>query len=149
MASEPFHILIVDDQLADAQLFIELFQEAFPGMRFHHACHGLDALDYLNQAGPGRRFFRPQLIVLDLNMPVMNGRHFLEVIKVHPTLRSIPVLILTASEQADDIREAYTLYASGYLVKPSAFQGLEALVKAVGDFWQGTVKLPTVAEFSA
>ncbi len=146
MASEPFHILIVDDELADAQLFMGLFQEAYPAMRFHHAPHGLDALDYLQQAGPGQLYPRPQLILLDLNMPIMTGHHFLEVAKAHPSIRSIPVLILTSSERPDDIRESYTLYASGYLVKPSTFQELETLVKVVGEFWQGTVRLPTVAE---
>ena len=137
-------MLLVDDEWADAQRFIELIRKTYPAIQIHHVLNGQAALNYLEQSGPGQPNVRPHLIVLDLDMPVMNGHQFLERVKAHPSLGMIPVLVVTDSEVAHDVERSYQLHASGYIVKPSNHEGFPELVKAIGDYWYGVVKLPPV-----
>ncbi len=148
MSAATFPILLVEDELAYAELFTEVFKETLPTVHIHHTVNGRAALEYLEQTGPGGLYLRPRLIVLDLNMPVINGHQFLERAKLHPDLRTMPVLVLSTSEYPGDIRQLYRLYASGSVVKPSNYDELQALVNAIGDYWQGTVKFPTIAKLS-
>ncbi|OOV11812.1 response regulator [Deinococcus sp. LM3] len=144
MPERPFHLLLVDDEFADAELFTEIFLEAFPDVHIHHVLNGREALDYL--AGPAT--VRPDLIILDLNMPVMNGHEFLQQAKAHDTHRSIPVLVLSTSAGVQDVQRSYHNFASGYAVKPSSYQDLKALIDRISGYWKGAVVLPRIEQLT-
>ncbi|MGI8748469.1 MAG: response regulator [Deinococcus sp.] len=147
MSARPFYLLLVDDEVADAELFSELFREMSPEVEIHHVCNGQEALDYLEAGFAGDASTpRPHLIVLDINMPVMNGHRFLQIAKAHDHFRSIPVLVLSTSVRADDILQSYQNYASGYSVKPSSYADLQKLVELVSRYWQGAVRFPTIEQ---
>ena len=145
MPKHAFHLLLVDDEIADAELFSELFLEAFPNVHIHHVLNGREALNYLD--GPATA--RPDLIILDLNMPVMNGHEFLQHAKAHNAHRSIPILILSTSSGARDVQRSYHNFASGYAIKPASFQDLRALIERISGYWQGAVVLPRIEQLGS
>ena len=116
--SRPFTVLLVEDELADAELFQDLLAEVAADIRVEHVENGQAALELLQRPHAPR----PDLIVLDLNMPVMNGHDFLVQAKTVPDLRAIPVMVLSTSDHPDDIHRAYDGYASGYVVKPGSYR---------------------------
>ncbi|GGL18018.1 response regulator [Deinococcus radiotolerans] len=142
MPERSFHVLLVDDEIADAELFTEIFMEAFPEVQIRHVLNGREALDHLDRAGTAR----PDLIILDLNMPVMNGHDFLQRAKAHDTHRDIPILVLSTSSGEDDVQRSYHNFASGYAVKPASYQDLQALVDRISGYWQGAVILPRIEQ---
>jgi len=147
MLKRPFVILLVEDNPNDEVLFTELCQNISQDIEVHSAAHGREALDYLDQAAAGTpRFPRPDLILLDLNMPVMDGHTFLEEAKRQDSSRLIPIIALTSSVRETDIQRSYQNYASGYLVKPSTFDDMKALLQVVTSYWRGTARLPTLGE---
>jgi len=144
-----FHLLLVEDELADAELFTELISEISTEFDVHHVLNGLEALDFVTQQGEYTSVPFPNLIVLDLNMPGMSGHEFLRRAKQDPRARSIPVLVLTTSDNPADIARAYHEYASSYVVKPSSFSEYRSLLSLIESYWRGAVRLPTVEQITA
>jgi len=143
MSAAPFHLLLVEDELADALLFQDMLAEQDQDITVHHVQNGQEALDHL--ARPDRAS-RPHLIVLDLNMPIMNGHEFLERVKTLPEVRSIPVLVLSTSEHPSDIHRAYDQQVSGYVVKPGNYQEYMHVLETIRAYWRGLVRLPSLEE---
>lgn len=145
-ARSPFHLLLVEDEPADAALFIELIQEADPEIHVHHVPNGREALAFVTREGRYAEAPSPQLIVLDLNMPIMDGHTFLKLAKNHSRARAIPVLILSTSDEPQDIARAYQEHASSYVVKPSNFAEYRDLILLIDSYWRGTVQLPKIED---
>lgn len=143
MSAPPFHLLLVEDELADALLFQDMLAEQDQDITVHHVQNGQEALHAL--AHPDRAP-RPHLIVLDLNMPIMNGHEFLERVKAMPEVRSIPVLVLSTSEHPGDIHRAYDQQVSGYVVKPGNYQEYMHVLETIRAYWRGLVRLPSLEE---
>jgi CheY-like chemotaxis protein len=134
-------VLLVDDNPGDVRLTREALKEARVIINLSVANHGLEAIEML-AAGPGGERYRPDLILLDLNMPVMDGREVLQIIKADPALRSIPVVVLTTSQAERDILQAYDLHANCFITKPVEFGPFMEIVKSIEHFWLAVVKLP-------
>lgn len=139
---KPLNILLVEDNLADAKLVTRLFPD--PGIRFHHVRDGEEALAYLRGATADPRGSVPQLILLDLNLPRRNGAEVLEEIRKMPPYREIPVLVLSSSEDARDVRRCYELGANCFLSKPDDLDDLIRLLQGVEGFWFKLARIPEV-----
>jgi two-component system, chemotaxis family, response regulator Rcp1 len=135
-------LLLVEDNLGDVRLTFEAFREANKTIRLHVAADGVEAMDFLHRRGEHANAPRPDLILLDLNLPKMDGREVLARIKADESLRLIPTLILTTSEARADIMTGYQLQANCYLNKPVQFNAFESLVRSINDFWLTKAKLP-------
>jgi len=138
-----FVVLLVEDEPADAHLVRAAISENHILADLRIAVDGREALEYLRRQGP--RFAdapRPNLILLDLNMPRMDGREFLAAIKQEPHLRDIPVVILTTSEVERDVLASYHLGAAGYITKPVDVLQFMAAIRDLGDYWFDLVRLP-------
>jgi len=135
-------ILLVEDNPADILLIKEAFKENRLRTILNVVSDGEEALDYLNQKGKHTDAKTPDFILLDLNLPRMDGRTFLGRIKRENLFKSIPVIVLTSSRSDLDIREVYELNANCYIVKPSDLDGYIETVKKVQDFWMTLVLLP-------
>ena len=136
-------ILLVEDSPADVRLTIEALKEAKVANRLSVVDDGVKAMDFLHQQNGYADAPRPDLILLDLNLPRMDGREVLAQIKADPTLQRIPVVVLTTSSAHDDILKAYELHANCYITKPVDFRQFMVVVKAIEDFWLTIVKLPS------
>jgi two-component system, chemotaxis family, response regulator Rcp1 len=128
-------ILLVEDSAADAGLIQEFLSEGAPLIRFHWVRDGEEALCFVRREGRFSGCPRPDLILLDLNLPKRDGREVLAEIRATPELRSLIVVILTTSKSPEDIRFAYEHNANSYLIKPTDVFELEALLKSVAEFW--------------
>jgi CheY-like chemotaxis protein len=148
MSRSPFILLLVEDELADALMFQEMSEEASPDLRVHHVVNGQEALRFLRRAPGHEAAPRPHLIVLDLNMPVMNGHEFLRQAKGEEALRSIPVLVLSTSDEPGDIHRSYDSHASGYVVKPGNYEEYKRVMVTIQSYWRGVVRLPTLADLA-
>lgn len=138
-------ILMVEDSADDYEAAIRSFKEAHLDNPVHWCKTGQDALDYLKHQGSHAQAAaetRPALILLDLNMPGIDGRKFLELVKQDPALKKTPILVLTTSSDERDVTECYRLGASTYIQKPVDFNGLIAAVKRIKDYWFGIALLP-------
>ena len=135
-------VLLVEDSPGDVRLTREAFREADMDIRLHVADDGVEAMAFLAQEGKHADAPRPDLILLDLNLPRMDGREVLALIKADERLRTIPTVILTTSESEVDIVKSYQLQANCYLSKPVQLDAFEALVTSIKDFWLTKVKLP-------
>lgn len=138
----PIDVLLVDDNPGDVRLTREALRNQESRARLHVAADGEEALAFLHREGPYGRAPRPNLILLDLNLPKKDGREVLADIKGDPTLKSIPVIVLTTSEADRDIRRAYELHANCYVTKSADLDRFLCVVRLVEDFWMNTVKLP-------
>jgi chemotaxis family two-component system response regulator Rcp1 len=138
-------ILLVEDSPGDVRLTQEAFRDANSLIELHIASDGVEAMTFLRRKGAYIRAPRPDLILLDLNLPKMDGREVLAQIKEDLGLRTIPTLILTTSDAEADILKSYQLQANCYLNKPVRFDAFETLVKSINDFWLTKVKLPPQA----
>ena len=138
----PTLVLLVDDSPGDVRLIREAFHDVNQDVYLHVAPDGVEAMEFLKRQGPHVHAPRPDLILLDLNLPRMDGREVLWQIKNSDSLRTIPVVILTTSEDEADIVKSYELQANCYLKKPVLFEAFEKLVRSINDFWLTTVKLP-------
>jgi chemotaxis family two-component system response regulator Rcp1 len=137
--------LLVEDSPGDARLTREAFREATESIRLHVAVDGMEAMAFLRWEGPHVNAVRPDLILLDLNLPKTDGREVLAHIKEDSGLKTIPTIILTTSDAAADIVESYELQANRYLTKLVQLDVFEGLVKSVNNFWLTRVKLPQKA----
>jgi two-component system, chemotaxis family, response regulator Rcp1 len=135
-------VLLVEDDLGDARLTQEAFRGINPTVQLHIASDGVEAMAYLQRQGARGNVLRPDLILLDLNLPKMNGRQVLAWIKEDAGLKTIPTIILAASEAEADIDKSYLLQANCYLCKPVQLEAFESLVKSINDFWLSNAKLP-------
>jgi chemotaxis family two-component system response regulator Rcp1 len=138
----PIEVLLVEDNSGDVRLTQEAFREANRAIHLHVASDGVDAMAFLRREGTHNHAPRPDLILLDLNLPKMDGREVLSHIKADDNLKTIPTIILTTSDAEADIVRSYELQANCYLTKPGQLEGFENLVKSINDFWLTKVKLP-------
>jgi two-component system response regulator len=139
---EPITVLLVEDNAADVRLTREAFKDAKVYINLHVVSDGLEAMDFLHRQGPYSNAPRPDLILLDLNLPKKGGQEVLEEIKVSTKLKSIPVVILTTSTACEDILRSYRLHANCYISKPVDLEGFLKIVKSIDNFWLTVVLLP-------
>jgi len=141
----PFDVLLVDDSPGDVRLTQEAFRDANDAIRLHVASDGVEAMAFLRQETPYQDAPRPDLILLDLNLPRMDGREVLALIKGDEGLETIPTVILTTSEAATDILVSYQLRANAYVTKPVHLDAFDSLIKSINDFWLTKANLPSMA----
>ena len=141
-ACRPIEILMVEDNPGDIRLTVEALKEAKVRNNLHTVEDGVEALAFLRREGRYAEAPRPDLVLLDLNLPKMNGREVLAVIKEDPDLRRIPVVILTVSQAEQDIVKSYNLHANCYITKPVDLDQFLEVVKSIENFWLTIVKLP-------
>lgn len=139
---QPIEILLVEDSPGDVELTQEAFHEAKITNRLHVTRDGEEALEFLYQRGRHEHAVRPDLVLLDLNMPGKNGKEVLAIIKEDENLKEIPVIVLTSSEAEMDIAKSYQLHANAYIIKPVSLQQFLQIVEAVEMFWLSVVRLP-------
>jgi len=135
-------VLLVEDSPGDVRLMQEAFHEADTSIDLHVAADGVEAMSFLRREGLHADAPRPDFILLDLNLPKMDGREVLAHIKEDEDLKTIPTVILTTSDAEADILTSYQLQANCYLSKPVQLEEFESLVKSINDFWLTKVKLP-------
>ena len=138
----PMNILVVEDNQGDAELIYEAFIRSETPKSIHFAHDGDEALDYLHRRAKHQDAVRPDIILLDINMPRRSGTEVLAEIKQDLGLRNIPVIMLTSSRSQRDINESYKLLANAYVVKPDTLARLSDLAKTIEDFWSDFVILP-------
>jgi CheY-like chemotaxis protein len=138
----PIEVLLVEDSPGDVRLTREAFREANRSIHLYVATDGVEAMAFLRRQGTNLHAPRPDLILLDLNLPKMDGREVLAHIKEDESLKLIPTVILTTSVAEEDIVKSYQLQANCYLSKPVQLEEFESLVKSINDFWLTKVKLP-------
>jgi CheY-like chemotaxis protein len=135
-------VLLVEDSPGDVRLTQEAFRKAMLSVHLHVAVDGVEAMAFLRREGEYANAPRPDLILLDLNLPKMDGREVLARVKTDLNLKTIPTVILTTSEAEADILKSYELQANAYLSKPGQLDAFESLVQSIGDFWLTRAKLP-------
>lgn len=139
---ETIEVLLVEDNPGDVRLTREAFREVNRSVRLHLASDGVEALAFLGQQGAHLRAPRPDLILLDLNLPKMNGRDVLAKIKADSSLKMIPTIVLSSSEAHADVLISYQLQANCYLRKPTQWSAFDGIVRSINTFWLAKVKLP-------
>jgi CheY-like chemotaxis protein len=135
-------VLLIEDSPGDVRLTKEAFHDVGISVHFHVAMDGVEAMAFLKREGAHADAPRPDFILLDLNLPKMDGREVLARIKKDASLKTIPTVILTTSAAETDVANSYQLQANCYLTKPVQLDEFEALVKSINDFWLSNVKLP-------
>jgi chemotaxis family two-component system response regulator Rcp1 len=138
----PIEVLLVEDSPGDVRLTQEAFRDANRSIHLQVAADGVEAMAFLRREGVHLHAPRPDLVLLDLNLPKMDGREVLAQIKGDGSLKTIPTVILTTSDAHDDIVKSYQLQANCYLNKPVQFDEFASLVRSINDFWLTKVKLP-------
>jgi chemotaxis family two-component system response regulator Rcp1 len=138
----PIQVLLVEGSPGDVRLMQEAFRDANMSIQLHVANDGVEPMAFLRHEGAHAKSSRPDLILLDLNLPKMDGREVLAHIKESANLKTIPTVILTTSEAEADIVKSYQLQANCYLSKPVQLDAFEALVKSINDFWLTKARLP-------
>jgi CheY-like chemotaxis protein len=145
---KPITILFADDDPDDRMLVQDAFEEGQLGNELHIVEDGEEIMDYLHRRG---RFAAlagaplPGIILLDMNMPKKTGREVIREIKADPHLRHIPIVVLTTSRTEEDIKRAYDLGVSSFIVKPVAFEALVEAIKVLSHYWFGVVELPRLS----
>jgi CheY-like chemotaxis protein len=139
---KPLEILLVEDNEGDIEMTQRVFRDGKSACNISVANDGSEALDCLFKRGNFVNAPTPQLILLDINMPGMDGKRFLELMKKEQELKSIPVIMLTSSQSAKDIQECYERHASCYVVKPFNGQEYADALRRIVDFWSGLGRLP-------
>ena len=135
-------VLLVEDDPGDVVMTREAFQDYKVRNQLHVVNDGTEAMAFLRQEGEYAGRPRPDLVLLDLNLPKMDGREVLEAIKSDPELSSIPVVVLTTSENEDDVLRSYSLHANAYVTKPVDFERFIEVVRQIDDFFISVVRLP-------
>jgi two-component system, chemotaxis family, response regulator Rcp1 len=142
VAGSPIDVLLVEDSAGDVRLTQEALRDASHRVHLHIAFDGAEAMAFLRHEGVHTHAPRPDLILLDLNLPKMDGRQVLAEIKADESLKTIPTIILTTSDADADILKSYELQANCFLSKPVQLDEFEKLVRSINDFWLTTAKLP-------
>lgn len=135
-------IILIEDDSEDFEMIMELMKQSDLNISVSVFKNGVEALTYLLSNEVYRTTNKPDLVLLDLNMPKMNGLEFIENIKKDEVLRLIPVIILTSSADNEDVWKSYYLGASCYIVKPVGIEKFQNIIKAINDFWFSIVKFP-------
>lgn len=135
-------ILVCEDNLGDVYIITNALEESQIKYNLHHVVNGEAAMAYLQQEGDYQAVSRPDLVLLDLNLPKKPGFEVLEEIKSDPKLKAIPVIILTSSRAEQDILKCYQLYASCFVTKPFDFEEFAGAIKKIENFWLNLVQLP-------
>ncbi|MBT8221362.1 MAG: response regulator [Bacteroidia bacterium] len=143
--TRPINILLIEDNPGDVRLTQEAFKEAGMEVTLDVAMDGVEAIDMLRKKPPYEDSNIPDLILLDLNLPKLDGREVLEVIKSDSKLRIIPVVVLTTSNAEQDIINSYNLHVNCYLNKPVDFDSFFDMIQKIEDFWLRTAILPSMA----
>ena len=138
----PVQMLLVEDNLGDIRLTKETLRDAKVMVNLHVVGDGVEAMAFLRKESKHANAPRPDLVLLDLNLPKKDGREVLAEMKQDPDLRRIPVVILTISNGQEDILKSYNLHANAYVTKPLNLEQFAKIVKAIEDFWFTVVKLP-------
>jgi len=138
----PVEILLIEDSLADVRLTQEAFKDAKVLNNMNVVTDGVEAMRYLRREGEHQGAARPDLILLDLNLPRKDGREVLAEIKADPNLKRIPIVVLTTSRAEEDVLRAYNLHANCYITKPVDFTQFISVVRSIEGFWLTVVKLP-------
>ena len=141
-SAQPLEVLLVEDSPGDVRLTQEALKDAKVHINLRVARDGIDAMAFLMREGEYAKAPRPDLILLDLNLPRKDGREVLKEIKENPALKSIPVVVLTTSASDADILRSYLLHANCYITKPVDLDGFLTVVKSIDSFWFSMVKLP-------
>ena len=141
----PVEILLVEDNPGDAVLTREAFKNSKLLNAMHHVEDGVEAMAFLRQEGPYANRPRPDLVLLDLNLPRMDGREVLSAIKQDEQLKHIPVIILTTSNEEQDVLKAYHLHANCFIPKPLSLDRFFEVVRSIENFWLTVVRLPARA----
>lgn len=140
--SRQMEILLVEDNPGDIELTLEAFQDTKIPNHINVVRDGEEALEFLYQRGSYRNAVRPDIILLDLNMPRKGGKEVLAIVKEDETLKDIPIIILTSSEAEQDVIASYKLHANAYIVKPMDFSQFQHAMEILKNFWLSVVKLP-------
>jgi CheY-like chemotaxis protein len=146
MSEKLLTILLAEDDQDDRYLISEALDESGADSQLYVVETGEELLDYLRNQGnytDGEKYPRPEVVLLDLNMPLMDGREALAEIKSDPELRRIPIIVLTTSQADEDVNETYALGITGFITKPMTFKGLVGIMKSVGNYWFQSVTLPS------
>jgi chemotaxis family two-component system response regulator Rcp1 len=138
----PIEVLLVEDSPGDVRLTQEAFREFSKPVRLHLATDGIEAMAFLRREGTYAHEPRPDLILLDLNLPKLDGREVLALIKRDQDLKIIPTIILTTSDDETDVMISYQLQANCYLRKPAQWDAFDSLVRSINAFWLTRAKLP-------
>jgi two-component system, chemotaxis family, response regulator Rcp1 len=138
----PKEILLVEDNALDVRITLEALSECPAANHVNVVNDGFEALEFLRRAGRHARAPRPDLILLDLNLPGKNGQEILSEIKADENLRRIPVVVLSTSQAPEDIGNAYDLHANSYVTKPAELELFTSAVKSIHEFWLSTARLP-------
>ena len=141
--TRPIEILLVEDEPGDVRLTVEALRNARVRNRIHTVEDGVEALAFLHRRPPYAAAPRPDLILLDLNLPRKDGREVLAEIKADPALRTIPVVVLSTSRARDDVLRSYDLHANCFISKPMDLNEFNAVVKSIEDFWLTVARLPS------
>ncbi len=144
--TEPIEILLVEDNMGDARLAVEALKDGKVRNNLYHVKDGVEAMAFLRREEEYADAPVPDLVLLDLNMPRKDGREVLAEVKEDPTLRLIPVVVLTTSAAERDMVKSYDLHANAYVVKPLDLDRFAEVVHAVESFWFTIVKLPQMSE---
>jgi chemotaxis family two-component system response regulator Rcp1 len=139
-------VLLVEDSPGDARLTREVFREANTAIRLHVVPDGMEAMEFLRRKGAYANAPRPHFILLDLNLPRMDGREVLARIKQDNLLKTITTIVLTTSDAEADISQSYNLQANCYLTKPAQLDDFERVVRSINDFWLAKVAFPPRTE---
>jgi CheY-like chemotaxis protein len=140
--ARPIEVLLIEDSPGDVRLTREAFKDAKVHVNLHVASDGVEAMAFLRREDKYADAPRPDLILLDLNLPKKDGREVLEEIKESPSLKIIPVVVLTTSASEEDILRSYQYHANCYITKPVALDGFLKVVNSIDNFWLSIVKLP-------
>jgi len=135
-------ILLVEDNPGDVRLTQEALNEGRIKNRLHVVYDGIEAVEFLSKTGKFKNAITPDLILLDLNLPKMNGLEVLEKIKNDPELKLIPVIVLTTSQSENDVHASYSMHVNCFVSKPVEYNSFMKVVKSIEDFWFTIVKLP-------
>jgi CheY-like chemotaxis protein len=139
---DPIEVLLVEDDPGDVLLIREAFEDNKVANRLHVVADGVEALDFMRQMGEHADAPRPDLVLLDLNLPRKDGREVLAEVKADERLRRIPVVVLTTSESEEDVLRSYALHANAYVTKPVDFDRFIEVVRKIDDFFVTVVRLP-------
>jgi len=138
----PIDVLLVEDSLADVRLTRETLKEEKLHVNLHVVGDGVEAMDFLHRSGKFAKAVRPDLVLLDLNLPKKDGREVLKEMKEDDSLKVIPVVVLTVSKAEADIVKSYNLHANCYITKPIDLSQFSSVVRTIREFWLTVVKLP-------
>ena len=142
--NRPVNILLIEDNPGDVRLTQEAFKEGRMAINLNVVMDGVEAIKYLRKETPYNDSVIPDLILLDLNLPKMDGREVLEEIKTDDQLKRIPVVVLTTSNAQQDILKSYNLHVNCYINKPVDFDKFFDIIQKIEDFWLSTAILPTM-----